>query len=67
MAKQKAVFPVFLRSGGSPEAFIQPLDKGWAGAVPSTYVFNRAGKRVSGPVHTISYQAMVKMLEPALK
>lgn len=68
VAKQKAGFPVFLRSGGSPEAFIQPLEKGWGGAVPSTYVFNRAGKRVSGPVHTkLSYEAMVKMLQPALK
>ena len=68
LAKQKAAFPVFMRSGGTPEAFIKPLDPRWAGAVPSTYVFNRAGKRVSGPVHTkLSYQDMVKMLAPGLK
>jgi thiol-disulfide isomerase/thioredoxin len=68
VAKQKAGFPVFMRSGGAPEAFIQPVDKGWRGAVPSTYVFNRQGKRVSGPVHTkLSYEKMVEMLTPALK
>jgi thiol-disulfide isomerase/thioredoxin len=50
VSKQKASFPVYLRSKGNEEAFINPIDKEWPGAVPVTYVYNRAGKLVGKPI-----------------
>jgi thiol-disulfide isomerase/thioredoxin len=52
--KQEAPFPVLMRAPGSSgklEAFINPLDRKWSGAAPTTYVFDRNGRRV-GPVMT---------------
>jgi thiol-disulfide isomerase/thioredoxin len=47
LQKQKAAFPVIMRKAGvEPEAFVDPVDKKWPGAIPVTYVFDRNGKQV---------------------
>ncbi len=48
--KQKAEFPVFLRKSGSPEAFVDGIDRKWPGAVPVTYIFGRSGKLAGKPM-----------------
>jgi thiol-disulfide isomerase/thioredoxin len=66
--KQKAGFPVYIRRSGDPEKFIDPVDKGWTGAVPTTYIFDRSGKRVGKPIiGERSYEQFVAAVEPLLK
>jgi thiol-disulfide isomerase/thioredoxin len=66
--KQKAAFPVYVRRSGAPEKFIDPIDKGWTGAVPTTYIFDRNGKRVGKPIiGERSYEQLVTAVEPLLK
>lgn len=50
LTEQKVVFPVYLRSKGEMEPFVQPVDKKWDGGVPITYVFSRSGKLVGKPL-----------------
>lgn len=67
---QKAAFPVLMRTNGAEkvEQFISPLDKKWTGAVPTTYIFNRAGKPVGQPIlGRRTYAQFEAALKPALK
>ena len=62
--RQKAVFPVYIRSGGEIEAFVDPVDKSWSQVAPTTYLFNRsgklAGKPLEGPQSYAKFEAAVK-------
>ena len=66
--KQKARFPVYLRKGGSVEQFFDPVDKGWPGVVPTTYLFDKDGKRVGKPiVGERTYAQFEAAVKPLLK
>jgi len=66
--EQKAGFPIFLRKNGDIDPFINPIDKGWKGVIPTTYVFDREGKRVGKPMVGLKkYEDFVKAVEPLLK
>lgn len=68
VSKQKATFPVYFRRSADAESFVVPVDKNWTGAVPTTFVFDRSGKRVGKPLigfrHYDQFEAAV---EPLLK
>ena len=69
---QKAAFPVLMRANASEkvEKFLSPLEKKWAGAVPTTYIFNfnRTGKPVGQPIiGRRTYAQFEAALKPALK
>jgi thiol-disulfide isomerase/thioredoxin len=65
---QKAEFPVYVRAKGSVDAFINPLDRGWSGIVPTTYVFDKNGKRVGKPIAgKRTYEQFQTAVEPLLK
>ncbi len=65
--KQKAGFPIFVRKNGSIEKYVTPIDKGWQGVIPTTYIYDRAGKRVGKPLVGLkSYDDFVKAVEPLL-
>lgn len=68
--KQGAAFPVLMRAAGSEnlEAFIDPLDKKWSGAAPTTYIFDRSGKAVGKPITgSRTYAQFEAALKLALK
>jgi thiol-disulfide isomerase/thioredoxin len=68
ITKQKAAFPVYLRKGGDSDSFVEPVDKSWTGAVPTTFIFDRSGKRVGKPlIGGRSYAAFAAAVEPLLK
>jgi peroxiredoxin len=68
LANQKAEFPVFIRRGGDADAFFDPVDTSWSGAVPATFIFDRNGKRAGKPlIGSQSYEAFVAAVEPLLK
>jgi len=65
---QKAGFPVYVRGKGSVDDFVNPLDRGWAGVVPTTYVFDKTGKRVGKTITgKRSYEHFQSAVEPLLK
>ncbi|MFN3649165.1 MAG: TlpA disulfide reductase family protein [Armatimonadota bacterium] len=63
---QKAAFPVYIRSGGSIDGFVGAIDKGWGGSVPTTYLYDRTGKRhgkaIVGSRSLAQFEAVVKPL-----
>lgn len=65
--KQKAGFPIFVRKSGNIEKYVSPIDKGWQGVIPTTYVYDREGKRVGKPLIGLkSYDDFVRAVEPLL-
>jgi thiol-disulfide isomerase/thioredoxin len=68
IGKTKTTFPMYMRTTRTLEEFIQPLDKKWGGTAPTTYVFNKTGKLVGAPITgPVTYEKMVKMVQPLLK
>jgi len=68
VTKQKAGFPVYLRKGGDVDSFVDALDKNWTGAVPTTLLFDRNGKRAGKAlIGGRSYEAFAAAVEPLLK
>lgn len=66
LKEQKATFPALI-ARGNPESVVGVVDRGWEGAVPTTYVFDRSGKRVGKPVvGKRHYEEFVKLIEPLL-
>jgi thiol-disulfide isomerase/thioredoxin len=45
VGQQRPPFPVFLKSAGPDEAFINGVDREWSGVVPTFMLFDRRGKR----------------------
>jgi len=68
IAKQKAPFPVYMREGGSVESLVNVLDRGWGGSIPTTYLFDRNGKRVGKAlVGKRTYEQFEAAIQPLLK
>ena len=66
LTKQKAKFPVYMPKGGDPGVFVKPIDKDWTGAVPTTYLYDRSGKRFGAPIAGMrsyaQFEAAIKQL-----
>jgi thiol-disulfide isomerase/thioredoxin len=45
VTKQAPPFPVFMKSRGPDQAFIDAVDREWSGVVPATLVYDREGRR----------------------
>jgi thiol-disulfide isomerase/thioredoxin len=68
VTKQKAAFPVYIRKGADADTFVEPVDKNWTGAVPTTFIFDKSGRRVGKPlIGGRSYAAFAAAVEPLLK
>ena len=65
---QDCSFHVFMRKAGSIDGFIDPLDKSWSGAVPTTYIFSKDGGKPARVLTGLkSYEQFVAATEPLLK
>ncbi len=47
LARRRPPFPVYLKSRGNDDAFIDGLDAAWSGAIPATLVFSRDGRKAA--------------------
>jgi len=59
--------PVYMRRSGSVDAFFDPIDRKWTGAVPMTYLFDRKGKRIATIARDLTYEEWVARVKPLLK
>ena len=65
LRKQKAAFPVYILKPGDPQKVVLVFDKNWEGAIPMTYVFDRAGHlrtRLQGARGIDQFETAVKPL-----
>ena len=47
VGRRKPPFPVYMRTAGPDDAFIDGVDREWSGVVPATLVYDREGRRVA--------------------
>jgi thiol-disulfide isomerase/thioredoxin len=47
VAERRPPFPVYTRTPGPDQAFIDGVDREWSGVVPATLVYDREGRRVA--------------------
>ena len=47
VSQRKPPFPVYIRTAGPDDAFIDGVDREWSGVVPTTLVYDREGRRVA--------------------
>ena len=59
-------FVTYIRSEGDFESLVNVIDADWIGALPTTFVFNRQGKRVQSIVGGHNYEDFERAIEPLL-
>ena len=68
MAKHKVPFSVYVRKSGSVDKFANAFDRKWGGSIPVTYVYDKTGKKVAGPIEKPqTYEQFKALVEPLLK
>jgi peroxiredoxin len=65
--EMKARFEIFVQDTDDPQEMIDVVDKEWLGALPATFVFDRAGKRIFTRYGIIDREQLVAAIEGALK
>ncbi len=67
LKKQKAEFPSYLSDADDPQELIDVVDKNWSGALPATFVFDKAGKIILAKYGIIDREELVKKIEDGLR
>jgi thiol-disulfide isomerase/thioredoxin len=65
VARQRAAFPVYLLKPGDPQSVVRVVDPYWSGAVPMTYIFDKAGRlrtRLTGARTLEGFEMAIKPL-----
>jgi thiol-disulfide isomerase/thioredoxin len=66
LQKQKVTFTSYIKNGDD-ESFIDAFGKGWRGAIPTTFVFDRTGKQVAALVGSRDYNTFERVIKPHLE
>ncbi|MEE8537199.1 MAG: hypothetical protein V3S71_04280, partial [Acidobacteriota bacterium] len=69
LTAQQVSFPQYIRAEEDDEVFINAIDPGWNGAVPSTFVYDDTGaraRRLTGQQTRESLVAVIESLLPEL-
>lgn len=64
-AQQHVTFPIYILKSGDPQNFIRAFDPNWGGAIPMTYIYDRAGRlqtRLMGAQSLEGFETAVKPL-----
>lgn len=67
LKKQNAEFQSFLLESANQQEIIDAVDKNWSGALPATYVFDKAGNVILAKHGMIQRTELVKKVQRALK
>ena len=65
LAEMRPLFPVFIKTAGDPDTFINAIDPEWSGVLPATFIYDRSGQRrhtLFSPQTLDSLEGMVKPL-----
>jgi thiol-disulfide isomerase/thioredoxin len=66
LQKQKVTFTSYIKTGDD-ESFIDAFGKGWRGAIPTTFVFDRSGKQVAALIGARDYKTFESVIRPHLQ
>ena len=66
LADQRPPFPVFIKTAGDDDAFINGMDPSWNGALPMTYIYDRQGLRRHALTGPQSLATLEKLVQPLL-
>lgn len=67
LAQQRASFPVYIMKPVDPQKVIAVVDQDWEGAIPMTYVFDRAGHLRTRLTGARGYAAFEDAVKPLMK
>lgn len=57
LAEQGVDFPTFLKAE-KDQAFIDAFDRDWSGALPATFLYDRAGRRLASLLTPLTYETL---------
>jgi thiol-disulfide isomerase/thioredoxin len=63
---QGATFPVYIKSPGDDDGFINAVSPAWSGALPSTFVYDASGKLVEEITGPTTFDALGGIVTPLL-
>jgi len=66
LAQQRPVFPVFIKTAGDPDAFINAIDPDWSGALPATFIYDRTGHRRHALFEKQTLASLEQLVRPLL-
>jgi thiol-disulfide isomerase/thioredoxin len=66
LKKENVTFTSYIKNGDD-ESFIDAFGKGWRGAIPTTFVYDRAGKQVAALTGERDYKMFERVIEPHLE
>lgn len=66
LEEHKINFTSYLRSEEDLDPLVNLIDPDWPGALPSTFLFDRDGKRVETFLGSRDYETFVKFVEPLM-
>ena len=67
LAEQRPVFPVFLKTAGDPDEFINAIDPNWSGSLPATLIYDRGGRRRHALFAPQTLASLEGYVEPLLR
>ena len=67
LAEQRPSFPVFIKTAGDPDEFINAVDPKWTGSLPATLIYDRSGERRQAIYHPLTLAALEDLVEPLLR
>lgn len=56
----------FVKAPGDPDTFINAIDPDWSGVLPSTFIYDAAGRRVHAVREPIGYTKLSELAGPLL-
>jgi thiol-disulfide isomerase/thioredoxin len=66
LSSQKVSFPCFIKAPGDDDAFINAIDPAWSGALPATFVYDPAGRRIHSLFAPVTRDSLRAAVVPAL-
>ena len=66
LEEQSPSFPVFLRTGGDDDDFINGVDPTGSGALPATFVYDRSGRRRQALIGQQTFRSLEGYIQPLL-
>ncbi len=66
LKRVKVTFPTYIKQTRDDEAFINALSPEWNGALPATFIFDRAGTLVQTIVDATTFDELSAAVEPML-
>lgn len=66
LSQQHPSFPVFLKTPGDDDVFINAMDPAWRGALPATFIYDRNGLRQHSLFGPQTFSSLENYIRPLL-